>query len=206
VSTYNVSLSSKGDVSEPNYIVDQGFSLKLLDWAHLHGDYRYNRFTEETTFVEHSKDSTTTFDGTTSNQCRQGLHQGDLMLEMTPIRSLVIRPGIRFVKRDTTALEEGIADPARSERLKSVWPIGSVAFVPSRTFSIRADLQSITNSRSYTRITPHTDVSTRWVARYQPLSRLSFEDSFTIRNRKLVDADFRNNIRSNAFTRQLVLE
>jgi len=200
VSPYNVSLSSKGDVSEPNYIVDQGFSLKLVEWAHLHGDYRYNRFTEETTFVEHSKDSTTTFDGKTSNQWRQGLHQGDLMLEMTPIRSLVIRPGIRFVKRDTTALEEGIADPARSERLKSVWPIGSVAFVPSRNFSIRADLQSITNSRSYTRITPHTDVSTRWVVRYQPFSNLSLEDSFTIRHRRLVDADFRNNIRSNAFT------
>lgn len=200
VTPYNIALSTRGQVHEPNYIVDQGFSLKLEDWASLHGDYRYNRFTEDTTFTEHSRDSTTTFDGTSSNQWRQGLHQGDLMLELTPIRSLVIRPGIRFVKRDTTALEEGLADPLRSERLKSVWPIGSVAFVPSRNFSIRADLQSITNSRSYTRITPHTDVSTRWVVRYQPFSRLSLEDSFSIRNRKLVDTDFRNNVRSNAIT------
>jgi hypothetical protein len=200
VSPYNVSLSTHGKVSEPDYIFDQGFSWKLREWASLHGDYRYNRFTEQTTFQEHSSDGVTAFDGTTSQQWRQGLHQADLMLELTPIRSLVIRPGIRFVKRDTTALDQGIADPARSERLKSVWPIGSVAFVPARNFSIRADLQSITNSRSYTRITPHTDVSTRWVVRYQPFSRLALEESFSIRNRKLVDADFRNNVRSNAFT------
>src|ERR1041385_1301876 len=122
------------------------------------------------------------------------------MLELTPLPSLVIRPGIRYVKRDTAALDDGIVDPLRSERLKSVWPIGSVAYVPSRNFSIRADLQSITNGQSYTRITPHTDVSTRWEVRYQPYSRLSLEESFKIQNRMLVDADFRNNIRSNAFT------
>ncbi len=200
VNPYNISLSTNGQVSEPDYVVDQGFSLELKEWASLHGDYRYNRFTEDATFLQISNDGTNTFDGTVSQQWRQGLHQADLMLELTPIPSLVIRPGIRFVKRDTTALEDGVANPTRSERLKSVWPIGSVAYVPSRNFSIRADLQSITNNTSYTRITPHTDVSTRWVVRYRPFSQLSLEESFKIQNRTLVDADFRNNIRSNAFT------
>ena len=200
VTPYNISLSTHGQVSEPNYLIDQGFSLKLEEWVSLHGDYRYNRFTENSTFVQHSNDGTTVFDGNVNEQWRQGLHQADLMLELTPIRSLIIRPGIRFVKRDTAAEDDGVVDPLRSERLKSVWPIGSVAYVPSRNFSIRADLQSITNNQSYTRITPHTDVSTRWVVRYQPIASLSLEESFSIRNRTLVDADFRNNIRSNAFT------
>jgi hypothetical protein len=200
VNPYNISLSTHGQVSEPDYIVDQGFSLKLKDWATLHGDYRYNRFTEDSTFLEHSNDGTTVFDGTVNNQWRQGLHQADLMLELTPIKSLVIRPGIRFIKRDTAALDDGVVDPVRSERLKSVWPIGSVAYVPSRNFSIRADLQSVTNGQSYTRITPHTDISTRWVARYQPFSRLSIEESFTIRNSRLVDASFENHVRANALT------
>lgn len=200
VTPYNISLSSHGQVSEPDYVVDQGFSLNLKDWATLHGDYRYNRFTEESTFQQRSNDGTTAFDGTAFEQWRQGLHQADLMLELTPIRSLIIRPGIRFIKRDTTALDDGVVDPVRSERLKSVWPIGSVAYVPARNFSIRADLQSITNGQSYTRITPHTSISSRWVARYEPIPRLSLEESFTIRNSKLVDTDFRNNVRSNAFT------
>jgi hypothetical protein len=116
------------------------------------------------------------------------------------MQGLIIRPGIRFIKRDTAALDDGIVDPIRSQRLKSVWPIGSVAYIPSRNFSVRADVQSITNNQSYTRITPHTTVSSRWVVRYQPVSRLSLEETFTIRNSKLVDADFRNNVRSNAFT------
>jgi len=200
VNPYNISLSTHGQVSEPDYIVDQGFSLKLENWATLHGDYRYNRFTEDSAFVQHSNDGTTVFDGTVNEQWRQGLHQADLMLELTPVKSLVIRPGIRFIKRDTAALDDGVVDPVRSERLKSVWPIGSVAYVPSRNFSLRADLQSVTNGQSYTRITPHTDVSTRWVARYQPLSRLSIEESFTIRNSRLVDASFENHARANALT------
>jgi hypothetical protein len=200
VAPYNISLSTHGQVHEPDYLVDQGFSLKLEDWATLHGDYRYNRFTEDSTFLEHSNDGTTVFDGTVAEQWRQGLHQADLMLELTPVRNLVIRPGIRFIKRDTAALDNGVVDPVRSERLKSVWPIGSVAYVPSRTFSVRADLQSVTNGQSYTRITPHTDVSTRWVARYQPVSKLSIEENFTIRNSRLVDASFVNHVRANAFT------
>jgi len=200
VMPYNVTLSTRGEVTEPNYVVDQGFTYKLKDWANLHGDYRYNRFTEENTFTQNSTDGITNFHGTTTQEWRQGLHQADLILELTPLQSLVIRPGIRFVKRDTTNLEDGVADATRSERVKTVWPIGSIAYIPSKQFSVRADLQSITNGASYTRITPHTDISSRWVARYQPFEKFSIEDSFVIRNRRLVDASFSNRIRSNGVT------
>jgi hypothetical protein len=200
VTPYNVSLNTNGHLTEPNYLLDQGFSYKLKDWATVHGDYRYNRFTEDNLFTQNSNNGTALFSGTTDQQWRQGLHQGDLLLELTPIQSLVITPGIRYVKRDTTDIEDGVADASRSERVKTVWPIGRVAWVPSKKFSVRADLQSITNGTSYTRITPHTDVSTRWVVRYQPFDKLSIEESFVIRNRKLVGADFVNNTRSNGAT------
>jgi hypothetical protein len=200
VSPYSVLMSSRAQVSEPNYVLDQGFTYKLTEWWNVHADYRYNRFTEDTTALEHSRDLTTTFDGTANQQWRQGLHQADLSFEFLPVQGLVIRPGIRFTKRDTTALEDGVANPTRSERVRTVWPIASVAYIPSKKFSIRADVQSITNGASYTRITPHTDVGSRWVVRYQPFRRLSIENSFVIRNRKLVGADFYSNTRQNAST------
>jgi hypothetical protein len=75
-----------------------------------------------------------------------------------------------------------------------------VAYIPSKKFSVRGDLQSITNGTSYTRITPHTDVSTRWIVRYQPFDKLSIEENFAIRNRKLIDASFVNNTRSTGAT------
>ena len=200
VSPYAVALSSRGQVSEPNYVFDQGFTIKLKEWWNLHTDYRYNRFTEYNTAVVHSRDSTNTFDGSTVEEWREGLHQLDVNLEFLPFRGLVLRPGVRLVKRDTTALEDGVVNQHRSERVKTVWPIASIAYLPSKKFSIRADVQSITSGASYTRITPHTDVSTRWVVRYQPTSKLSIEENFVIRNRRLVDTDFQNNIRSNAAT------
>jgi hypothetical protein len=104
------------------------------------------------------------------------------------------------MKRDVTVEENGLADPLRSKRIKTVWPIGSFAYLPSKKFSLRGDFQSITNGYSYTRITPHSDLSTRAVMRYRPLDRLTIEDNFVWRNRKLTDSDFRNNIRSNAAT------
>jgi len=197
---YDVTLSTTGQLTEPNYVVDQGFSYRMANWATLHGDYRYSRFTEDNRFTQNSNDGTTLFTGTTDQQWRQGLHQGDLMVEVTPFTGLVVTPGIRYVKRDTTNLNDGVADASRSERVKTVWPMGRVAWIPSRKFSIRADLQSITNGNSYTRITPHTDVSTRWVVRYQPVERLSIEENFVIRNRKLIDTDFVNTIRSTGGT------
>jgi hypothetical protein len=197
---YAVSLSSRAQLTEPNYVFDQGFTLKLTDWADLHTDYRYNRFTEHSVAAFHSRDTTTAFDEDTIQDWRQGLHQLDVNLEFRPLASLVLRPGVRLVKRDTVAIEDGVTNDHRSERVKTVWPIASVAYVPSRKFSLRADLQSITNGASYTRITPHTDVGTRWVVRYQPTTRLSIEDSFVIRNRTLVSSDFHNRTRSNGTT------
>lgn len=197
---YAASLGSRAQLTEPNYVFDQGFTVKLAEWSNFHVDYRYNRFTQHAVANDTSVANGTPFQEVVTTDWRQGLHQLDTNLEIHPLPSLIVRPGIRLVKRDVTAFEEGVSDPARSRRIKTVWPIASVAYLPSKEFSIRGDLQSITNGASYTRITPHTDVGTRWVVRYQPIARLSIEDNFVIRNRKLVDSDFRNSVRANGVT------
>jgi hypothetical protein len=196
---YSIAMNSRARLTEPNYVVDQGASLKINEWWNAHADYRYNRFTQNSEALFYSlRDAVTPFNGETEQRWKQGLHQMDLNLEFIPTRSLVIRPGVRLMRRDTEVLIDGVRNARQSRLVNTVWPIASVAFLPSRQFSLRVDLQSITNGVSYTRITPHTDVSSRWIARYQPLRNLSIENNFVIRNRKLVAADFRNNIRSNA--------
>jgi hypothetical protein len=201
VAPYAISVDSRGQLSQNNYIADQGFTFKLASWTNLHIDYRYDRSSQIADADFRSLyNSTTPFTDALTTEWRQGLHQLDTNLEIHPTASLVIRPGVRLMKRDVTVEENGLADPLRSKRIKTVWPIGSFAYLPSKKFSLRGDFQSITNGYSYTRITPHSDLSTRAVMRYRPLDRLTIEDNFVWRNRKLTDSDFRNNIRSNAAT------
>src|SRR5205823_827634 len=100
--------------------------------------------------------------------------------------------------RDVEAIDDGVVDQGRTLRTKTAWPIGSIFYRPAKFLTIRGDFQSITNNTSYTRITPHTDVGTRWVFRVRMNDKFSLEDSLTIRNRKLLDTDFHNTIRSNA--------
>lgn len=198
VAPYSISMNSRNQLTEPSYIVDQGGTIKLKDWLNLNVDYRFNRFTEHAEANTSSLFNATPFRGANTEDWIQNLHQLDLNLEFTPTRTLILRTGVRLVKRDTTAIIDGVTDDIRSQNLNTVSPTVSFAYIPSRKFSIRADLQSITNGSSYTRITPHTDVGSRWVVRYRPWTRLSIENNFVIRNRRLVETDFRNNIRSNA--------
>jgi hypothetical protein len=76
-------------------------------------------------------------------------------MEFTPIPGLVISPGIRLMKRDVDAIDDGRTDPVRTLRTKTAWPIGSVFYRPWKAFSVRGDFQSITNNTSYTRIPSH---------------------------------------------------
>jgi len=93
-----------------------------------------------------------------------------------------------------------VLDPATSERTKTARPVISFGYEPSKKFTLRGDFHSTTNGASYTAITPHTQQSFRFVARYRPTERLSFEDEVTFLNSRLIAADFQNNVRSNAFT------
>jgi hypothetical protein len=201
VAPYSIVLSSNAHVTEPNYVVDQGFTLKLKEWWNFDADYRFNRFTEDSTATFFGRDSTISATGTTGStrqQWLESLNQLDLRMEFTPLTGLVISPGVRLMKRDVEAIDDGVVDQGRTLRTKTAWPIGSIFYRPAKFLTIRGDFQSITNNTSYTRITPHTDVGTRWVFRVRMNDKFSLEDSLTIRNRKLLDTDFHNTIRSNA--------
>jgi hypothetical protein len=203
VAPYAIALSSRAQVTEPNYVLDQGFTLKLKEWWNFDADYRFNRFTENSAanfFGQDAVVSPTGATGATVQQWRESRNQLDLRMEFTPIPGLVISPGVRLMKRDVVAVDNGEVDQARTLRTKTAWPIGSLFYQPWKAFSIRGDFQSITNNTSYTRITPHTDVGTRWVFRLHVTPKVSIEDSLAVRNQKLLDTDFRSTIRSNATT------
>ncbi|HEY2931941.1 MAG TPA: hypothetical protein VGK99_09345 [Acidobacteriota bacterium] len=196
---YAISMSGRGQVSEPNHVIDQGLSLSLNEWVNFHADYRYSRFhVDSVGHFQSLRDTTTSASEEVETEWRQGTHQVDLALEFLPLHSLVIRPGIRYLNRDTKALEDNRIDPQRTRRVKSVWPIASVYYRPSSLWSVRADFHNIVSSGSYTRISPHVDRGTRVVLRFQPSEKISVEDNLVVRDRELHDTAYRNNVRSNA--------
>jgi hypothetical protein len=198
---YAVSFDSRAHLSEPNHVFDQGFSLKITDWWNLHGDYRYSRY-NVASLVEFSslRDATTAAEGEEEFEWKMRTNELNVSMEFIPTRSLIVRPGIRYWQRDVQVLEDGVLDSARTRKMKSVWPILSVYFQPSKMFSVRGDVQSNTTSRPYTRISSHTDVGGRFVFRFRPTEKITVEDNLVIRNRKYDETDFRNSVRSNGLT------
>lgn len=198
---YAVSYGSRAHLTEPNHVIDEGFSLKLTDWWNLHADYRHSRFNVDSMVEFHSADSpTSTHEGEEELEWKYRTHLLDVNMEFIPTRSLIVRPGIRYLKRNVEVLEDGVIDGHRTREMKSVWPTLSAYFQPSKKFSVRGDFQSNTTSRPYTRISAHTDVGGRFVFRLRPTEKISVEDNLVIRNRKFDEADFHNNFRSNALT------
>ena len=135
--------------------------------------------------------------GLTEFDWRVGTHILDAALEFAPSSRLLLRPGIRLMKRDVTLLIDGVADPTASKRSKRSRP-RPVSFRPADIFTLRGDLQSITNGTPYTRISPRTNVSSRIIARLAPVERVVIEDNVNVRNAEFETTDFRNTVRSNA--------
>ena len=196
---YAVSENDRAQVTEPNHVIDQGFTLRFAEGWNLLADYRYSRLTEDGVLNADSlRDSTIAASGKVDSIWRYGLHRLDLSLEFAPGRKILIRPGIRLMKRDVTVLEDGAADSLRSKRSGVAAPILSVYYAPDDRFSIRGNIQSITNDTPYTRISPRTDVAERWIARYRVNDRFTIENSAILRVGKYSTTAFRNSIRSNA--------
>jgi hypothetical protein len=196
---YSIIETDGSRLTEPNHVIDQGFSVRLTNWLDFHTDYRYQRFTEDATGVFHSvRDVNTIADGNVHNQWLVGNHTLGMNLEFVPTRALVIRAGVRLLKSNVEYLVNGVADPFATRQIKTAWPTLSIYYQPSKIFSVRGDFQSIDNGTSYTRISPHTDVGTRFLVRLRPWTKVSVEDSLVVRNRKFTDTNFQNNIRTNA--------
>src|SRR5262245_51062758 len=171
---YSVSENDRAQVSEPNHVVDQGVTFKLSNAWNLSTDYRYSRFTEDGILTADSlRDSSTAVAGEYLSNWRSDLHIVDLSLEFAPGNKLLVRPGIRFIDRGVRVLEDDVVDPLRTKHSKFVAPILSVFYAPSPRFTIRGNIQSITNDTPYTRISPRTDVAGRWITRYRLSDRVS---------------------------------
>lgn len=198
---YTVSAVSHASLTEPNHILDQGFSFELSPTWNFHLDYRYARFDVES---EGSFRSVT--NGTpapaeeTALNFKDGQHILDAAIEYAPAKQFLVRPGIRLMKRDVTVLQDDIAVPQATRRSKYAWPILSVYYSPSTTFTIRGEIQNISNGTPYTRISPRTNLSSRIIVRVQPWKRVSIEDNLSLRNAEFAASDFRNTMRANATT------
>lgn len=198
---YTVSQSARATVTEPNNIITQGLTYHVYHWWSVDLDYRYSRFTSDSVGSFHSLfDGTTPTVGATQVIWRDGLSELSLQMNFTPIRSLVVRPGIQLMKSDVESLTDGIANPAITLRTKTARPEISFGYEPSKLFSIRGDFHSMNNGSSYTSISPHTQQATRFVFRVHPTDKLSVEDEISVVNNKLLATNFQNNIRSNALT------
>jgi hypothetical protein len=198
---YSVTQGGRATLTEPSHVLSQGFTYHIDDWWSVDLDYRYSRFTSDAIGSFQSLfNGATPATGQVDNVWRDGLSDLDFSVIFTPSNKLIIRPGVHLMKADVEALEDGVSDPARTLETKTVAPEISFGYEPSKIFSIRGDFRSFTNGASYTAITPHTRRGTHLVFRFKPTEKVSLEDEMSISDSKLIDANFKSNVRSNAAT------
>jgi len=197
---YSVALTTSAHVTEPNNVIDQGFTYKITEWWSALLDYRYSRFTMDSTADYRSVNGPTVATGTSLEQWMVGTSTLDFDMAFTPTASLLIRAGVRLLKEDVLRIDEGVVDPDLSKRIKTAWPIASVFYQPTKMLTIRGDIQETNTGTAYTAISPHTDIGGRYSVRFRPTEKFYLEDSGVVRNQKLILTDYKSSVRSNAFT------
>ncbi len=197
---YGFSESDRAIDSEPDNIVTQGFSYRVNDWFDVMTDYRYARTSLNSSGVFSSYNAGVVSNGTALDQWRIGTSTLDFDAAFTPFSSFSVRVGVRLMKSDVLALDNGVADPISTKRTKTIWPILSSYYQPSKKLSVRGDIDQTTNNISYTALTPHTDVGGRLTVRYRPFDKVYIEDSLIVRNRTLLTTDYHSNVRANSGT------
>jgi hypothetical protein len=201
---YTLSQSGRATVTEPDNIFNLGFTYEITEWWSLNADYRYSRMTSQgignfaSLFTQDAVATPST--GLDDNVWRDALSDLDINFDLTPIHSLVIRPGIHFMKRDVVSIANGVTNPALTLQTKTAMPEISVGYQPSRKISIRGDLHSFDNGASYTAVTPHTGVGGHVVVRVEFTPKLSFEDEMSLTNTKFIGTNYQSNVHSNAGT------
>ena len=195
---YLVALSTRANVVEPNNVIDQGFNYKVRDWWTVLLDYRYSRFTADSTADFRSVNAVIVSTGTSLEQWMVGTSTLDFNMTFSPTASLLVRTGVRLLKEDVEQIEDGVVDPELTKRIKTAWPIASIYYQPSKMFTVRGDVQEINAGTPYTAISPHTDVGGRYSVRFRPKEKFYLEDSGVVRNQALLLTDYHSTVRSNA--------
>jgi len=197
---YLVSLTTQANVTEPNNVIDQGFTYKITEWWKALVDYRYSRFTVDSEAQFRSVNGSAVAVGTSSNQWLVGTSTLDFNMAFSPAASLLVRAGVRLLKEDVEQLEDSVVDPTTTKRIKTAWPIASIYYQPTKMFTVRADVEEVNIGTSYTAITPHTDIGGRFSVRFRPTDKFYLEDSGVVRNRTLLQTDYHSTVRSNAIS------
>ncbi len=208
IAPYSISETSASSLTETSHVADQGLTLDVAGWLSMEANYRYSRFevNSNASFSSVQSGVTTTLadglvrTGTSVNQWLIGTSVFDYDLILNPAPSLMVRAGVRYLKNDIEFSGDGKIDPLVTRRIKTVWPTLSMNFKPSQAFSIRAEVDELSNGSSYTQLTPHTNVGSRVTARYRPIEKLWIEDIATTRDSKLTIVDFHSRVRSNSTT------
>ena len=100
---YAVSVVSRADLTEPNHVLDEGFTCRVV------ADLEFLRRLPLLT-LRHRQRRSRPAASTTGQPAPQGvrpdlnygLHILDAALEYAPAKQLLVRPGIRLMKRDVT--------------------------------------------------------------------------------------------------------
>src|SRR6185369_5301928 len=138
--------------------------------------------------------------GVSSNQWMVGTSTLDLDMAFNPSASLLIRAGVRLLQEDIKQLDDGVANPLTTKRIKTAWPIASVYYQPTKMLIVRGDIQEINTGTAYTAISPNTDIGGHFSVRFRPTEKFYLEDSGVVRNQTLLLTDYHSTIRSNAVT------
>ena len=195
---YAFSLTTRATNSEPNHVIDQGFTYKVNEWFSALTDYRYARFDVDSKAQFRSLNASVVAAGASENQWKIGTSTLDVRGVFTPFSSLTFNAGVRMMKSDIENIQDGIIDTTRTKRVKSIWPALSVYYQPTKMITIRGDIEETNTGTSYTRITPHTDTGGRLVVRVRPKDKLYLENTLVIRDRKLLSADYVSTMRANS--------
>ena len=144
-----------------NQTADAGFTLKLFEPVELMSDYRYQSYSENG--AETMQTSRSDLPGQVfpvqndTTRWEFGFHTVDTVLNVTPLSTLTIRAGVRFIKEDIDRKEDGVTDIGTA-RTKSYSPLVSAAWTPSKKFSLRGNFESRVTVDPYVRITPESIV------------------------------------------------
>lgn len=202
---YTFSQTARDTVTEPDNILNLGLTYHINDWSSLNADYRYSRMSSEGignlgSLLSQNTPVATPSSATDDIIWRDALSDLDVYFDVTPIRSLDIRPGVHFMKADVVSIDDGVTDPALTLETKTAMPEISFGYQPSKIFSIRGDVHSFDSGASYTAITPHTQVGGHLVTRVHFTPKLSLEDEMNLSNSKFLDTNYHDNVHSNAAT------
>jgi hypothetical protein len=208
IAPYSFSETSSSSLRETSNVADQQFTLDVNSWIGMQADYRYSRFdvNANATFASVESGVTNVFanpysvNGTDLTEWRIGTNTFDYDVVMTPMPSLLVQVGVRYLKSDIESTLNGAIDQIETKRIKTVWPTLSVSYKPNQVISFRANVDEVNNGTSYTQLMPHTDVKSRAVARIRPVEKFWIEDTFNTQDSKLDVVDFHDRVRANSTT------